>query len=98
MEELSITIMIADRSYKLLIEKEQEETVRNAAKMIDKRIREYSGSYAYKDKQDLLAMAALEFTTSLLQKERSVKEKEDDSDHKLAEIDKALDEALQQIR
>lgn len=96
MEELSITIMIADRSYKLLIEKEQEETIRNAAKVIDNKIKEYSGSYAYKDKQDLLAMVALELTTNLLQKEKSVRDKEKNEDRRLVEMDKALDEVLQQ--
>lgn len=96
MEELSISIMIADRAYKLLIDKEQEETVRNAAKMIDKKIKEYSSSYAYKDKQDLIAMVALEFSTGLLQKEKMISERKTDADHTLLELEKTLDEVLKQ--
>jgi cell division protein ZapA (FtsZ GTPase activity inhibitor) len=95
MGELSISITIADRPYKLMIDKEFEEVFRRAAKLIDKRIKEYSTSYAYKDKQDLLAMVALEYTTSFLQNERTVTETEKSTDQKLVEMDKALDEILQ---
>lgn len=95
MEELSISIMIADRPYKLMIDKEKEELVRRAAKLIEKRIKEYSGNYAYKDKQDLVAMAALEFTTSYLQNEKEVSESETGLSRKLSEMDKALNEILQ---
>jgi cell division protein ZapA (FtsZ GTPase activity inhibitor) len=71
MAEFSISITIADRPYKLVVEKEEEEIFRNSAKLIDKRIKEYSGSYAFKDKQDLLAMVALEYTVSFLRMKRA---------------------------
>ena len=70
MDELSISLPIADRSYRLAIDKEHEELFRKAAKLIDKRIKDYSGSYAYKDKQDLLAMVALEYATGYLKNDR----------------------------
>lgn len=69
MDELSITVTIADRIYRLTIDKTEEEIVRKAARQIEERIREYAKTYAYKDKQDLLAMAALQFTTALLNKD-----------------------------
>jgi cell division protein ZapA len=94
MSELSISINVADRCYKLVIEKEQEELFRNAAKLIDKRIKEYSGSYEFKDKQDLLAMVALEYTVSYLQHDQATKESEFVLDHKLTGIDQALTELL----
>jgi len=94
MSELSISINVADRPYKLVIEKEQEEVFRNAAKLIDKRIKEYSGSYAFKDKQDLLAMVALEYTVSYLQHEQTTKESENLLHQKLNGIDMALTELL----
>ena len=95
MKELSISINVADRPYKLVIENEHEELFRKAAKLIDKRIKDYSSSYAYKDKQDLLAMVALEYTTSYLQNEQTVTESDVDLTMKLTGIDKALDEILQ---
>ena len=94
MSEFSISINVADRSYKLVVEKEQEELFRNAAKLIDKRIKEYSGSYAFKDKQDLLAMVALEYTVSFLQNDQGTKETELLMNDKLTGIDNALNELL----
>ena len=94
MSEFSISITVADRPYKLVVEKEQEEVFRNAAKLIDKRIKEYSSSYEFKDKQDLLAMVALEYTVSYLQNEKESKESELLVDEKLTKIDNALNKLL----
>lgn len=94
MSEFSISITVADRPYKLVVEKEQEELFRNAAKLIDKRIKEYSSSYAFKDKQDLLAMIALEYTVSFLQNEQTTRESELLLNDKLTGIDNALNELL----
>ena len=94
MSEFSISITVADRPYKLVVEKEQEELFRNAAKLIDKRIKEYSSNYAFKDKQDLLAMIALEYTVSFLQNEQGTRESELLLNDKLTGIDNALNELL----
>lgn len=94
MSEFSISITVADRPYKLVVEKEQEELFRNAAKLIDKRIKEYSSSYAFKDKQDLLGMIALEYTVSFLQNEQTTNESELLMNDKLTGIDNALNELL----
>jgi cell division protein ZapA len=94
MSEFSISITVAGRPYKLVVEKEQEELFRNAAKLIDKRIKEYSSSYAFKDKQDLLAMVALEYTVSFLQNEQTTRESELLLNDKLTGIDNALNELL----
>ena len=95
MGEFSISISIADRPYKLVIEKEYEELFRRAAKLIDGRIKTYSNNYAYKDKQDLLAMVALDNAINLLQHERNITEKETILEKKLIEIDLALTEVLE---
>ena len=94
MSEFSISITVAGRPYKLVVEKEQEELFRNAAKLIDKRIKEYSSSYAFKDKQDLLAMVALEYTVSFLQNEQNTNESELMLNDKLTGIDNALNDLL----
>ena len=95
MGEFSISISIADRPYKLVIEKEYEELFRKAAKLIDGRIKTYSNNYAYKDKQDLLAMVALDNAINLLQHERNIAEKETTLEKKLIDIDLALTEVLE---
>jgi cell division protein ZapA (FtsZ GTPase activity inhibitor) len=94
MGEFSISINVADRPYKLVIDKEYEELFRKAAKLIDTRIKAYSNNYAYKDKQDLLAMVALDNTIKLLQNERSTSERETTLEKKLIELDTALTEVL----
>jgi len=64
MSDLSIKINIANRVYPLTVKAEEEEGIRKTAKMINERIKEYEQNYAVKDKQDLLAMCALEYGTS----------------------------------
>ena len=90
MEEFTITVTIADRIYRLTIERKEEEAVRKAARLIEEKTKEYAKNYAYKDKQDLLAMVALEYTTSYLQKEQKANEEDHDVEQKLESIDAAL--------
>lgn len=61
MDELTITVNIAERPYRLKIKREEEATIRQAVKEINERMRGYSNTYAFNDKQDLLAMTALHF-------------------------------------
>lgn len=96
MDDLSISLTIAGRSYKLVIEKEHEALFRKSAKLIEQRMKDYSGSYAYKDNQDLLAMVALEYTTRHLREEQERAQREQRWADKLAEIDATLDNFLPQ--
>ncbi|MCF8369299.1 MAG: cell division protein ZapA [Bacteroidales bacterium] len=64
MNELTISVIIADRPYRLKINREEEEKIRSAANKINDKIKTYSESYAFNDKQDLLAMVALEEATA----------------------------------
>src|SRR5687768_6353270 len=66
MGELSIKVTIAGRVYPLTIRTEEEEGVRKAAKPIEENIQSYSQNYSVKDKQDLLAMCALQFATQMV--------------------------------
>ncbi|HNY07930.1 MAG TPA: cell division protein ZapA [Bacteroidales bacterium] len=94
MDELSISVTIADRPYRLKIEKTDEETIRKAAKLIEKTMKEYSVNYAFKDKQDLLAMVALQFVTSSLNFESQIDFTENKLETKLSEIDHVLSEVI----
>jgi len=76
MDELTISVTIADRPYRLTINRKEEEMIRRAANEINKKIKQYSENYAFNDKQDLLAMVALETTTNALQSEDKLKENE----------------------
>lgn len=94
MNELSISVTIADRQYRLTVKSEEEETVRKATKLIDKIINEYAVNYAFKDKQDLLAMASLHFATEAVNGESQLTFYENHLEAKLTEIDRILTENI----
>lgn len=65
-KELSIKVNIANRVYPMKVKLSEEEAIRKAVNLINDRVKEYEQSYAVKDKQDLLAMCALQFATQTL--------------------------------
>ncbi len=67
-EKLKIKISIADRVYPLTVDMSQEEGMRSASKKIDVMIKQFEENYAVRDKQDVLAMCALQFASQLEQK------------------------------
>jgi len=68
-EKLKIKISIADRVYPLTVDMAQEEGLRSASKKIDTMIKQYEENYAVRDKQDVLAMCALQFAAQVEQKQ-----------------------------
>ena len=68
-EKLKIKISIADRMYPLTVDPSQEEGLRSASKKIDKMIKQFEENYAVRDKQDVLAMCALQFASQTEQKQ-----------------------------
>ena len=68
-EKLKIKISIADRVYPLTVDPSQEEGLRTASKKIDKMIKQFEENYAVRDKQDVLAMCALQFASQTEQKQ-----------------------------
>jgi cell division protein ZapA len=62
---LKIKVSIADRMYPLTIKPEEEEKIRAAAKTIDGILKKYEEGFAVRDKQDLLAMCALQLASRL---------------------------------
>lgn len=67
-EKLNIKLTIADRVYPLTIDPGQEEGLRKASKNIEGLIKQFEQKYAVRDKQDVLAMCALQFASKLEQK------------------------------
>lgn len=67
-DKLKIKLSIADRVYPLTIHPSQEEGLRKAAKKIEAMIKQFEQSYAVRDKQDVLAMCALQFAAQVEQK------------------------------
>jgi cell division protein ZapA len=68
-EKLKIKISIADRVYPLTVDLSQEEGLRTASKKIDVMMKQFEENYAVRDKQDVLAMCALQFASQAEQKQ-----------------------------
>ena len=77
MEELTITVNIAERPYRLKIKREEEEVIRKAVKEIEQRIKEYSEHFAFNDKQDLMAMVLLHYASTVQKLEIDLSSGED---------------------
>ena len=67
-EQLKIKLSIANRVYPLTIDPSQEEGLRKAAKKIEAMIGQFEQNYSVRDKQDVLAMCALQFASQVEQK------------------------------
>lgn len=93
-DKLKIKISIADRVYPLSINPEQEEGLRKAAKNIEQMIKQFEQSYAVRDKQDVLAMCALQFAAQTEQKIINKEALSEETEDKLKEINTLLDHIL----
>ena len=63
MAKLSLKVVVAGRTYPLSVNENEQEKVLKAAEDINKAIKLLQENYAVKDKQDLLAMTALQLAT-----------------------------------
>lgn len=59
MAEIALKVLIAGRVYPLTVKKEEETRVLETAKLINDKMKEFELNYSVRDKQDLLAMCAL---------------------------------------
>lgn len=65
-QKLKINVVFAGRSYPLSVNNtKEEEGMRKAANAINQLISKFEQNYAVSDKQDVLAMAALQFAAKL---------------------------------
>jgi cell division protein ZapA (FtsZ GTPase activity inhibitor) len=68
-DKLSIKINIGDKIYPLRIERNEEELIRKASKLINDKLNQYRTRYEERDMTDLLAMTTLQFTKKYLEME-----------------------------
>jgi cell division protein ZapA len=94
-EKLKIKISIADRVYPLTVDFSQEEGLRSASKKIDAMIKQFEENYAVRDKQDVLAMCALQFASQVEQKQIDTIINGEDTIEKLNKLNLLLDEYLE---
>ena len=95
-EKLKIKISIADRVYPLTVDMSQEEGLRSASKKIDTMIKQFEENYAVRDKQDVLAMCALQFASQVEQKQIDKSTNYDEMNERLMKINDLLAQHLDQ--
>jgi len=92
-----ISVIIAERPYRLTVSSEGEEEVfRKAASLVNEKMKKYASSFAFRDKQDLLAMVNLQFAVDYLRLSNTEKGHMDLKE-KMKKVDKLLDESLLEI-
>ena len=93
-EKLKIKLNIADRVYPLTVDMSQEEGLRSASKKIDLMIKQFEENYAVRDKQDVLAMCALQFASQVEQKKVDNAIDGSESIERLMKLNNLLDDYL----
>lgn len=93
-EPLKIKITIAERVYPLTIAPEQEEGLRAAAKRIEEMIKRFEQNYAVRDKQDVLAMCAVQLASQLEQKKIDKTENSQELLDRLQSLDELMKNQL----
>jgi len=94
-ETLKIKVSIADRVYPLTVKVEEEEGIRKAVNKINELIKKFERNYAVRDKQDVLAMSALQFASKLEVKNLYNEKEKMDAETKLEKLNSLLDAHLQ---
>jgi len=94
MSEKSIKVSIAGRIYPISVKPEEEEMVRMAAKSVDESVKHLQDNYAVKDKQDLLAMTALQLSTKMSELESAHNGDNFVDQDEFIQIEKLIDDLL----
>ncbi len=94
-EKLSIKVSVAGRIYPLTIERHEEESVRKAAKLVNDKVTDYEQNYNIKDRQDLLAMTALNFASQYALEKESTHQDDKNLIERLEKLDKLVSRELE---
>ena len=94
-ETLKIKVTIAGRTYPLTIKREEEEQIRSAVKTINDAVVRFEERYAVQDKQDVLSMCALQLVSRAELASQQSQDVQSQASKALAEVEVALDAALQ---
>ena len=97
MGEKSVKINIAGRSYPIKVDAAEEAFVLDAAKRINERVDQIAAGFIVKDKQDLLALTALQFVSQYLETQAQAIDQEGLL-ASLSEVDELMDAHLTRSR
>ncbi|MES2838612.1 MAG: cell division protein ZapA [Bacteroidota bacterium] len=94
MSNISVKVVIAGRTYPITVKLEEENQVKQAAKLINDKIKEYEENYFVRDKQDLLAMCALQIANEMRQAAPTEITPQSDIASRIIEIEKFVSDYL----
>ena len=92
-ELISMSVMIAGRSYPLRVKEEDSESIQNVVDELNEKIKDFQLTYINKDKQDCLAMALLTYAVDLQKTRQSDGNSQTISD-KIILLEKMIDSVL----
>ncbi len=93
-ENIKIKLNIGDRIYPLTIQRSQEFYFREAAKIIEKTIKNLEENYSVRDKQDLLAMCCIQFAAKNLQNNSKSNDAESEIEKIILKIIDDIDKSI----
>jgi cell division protein ZapA len=85
---------VADREYPMQVDIQEEEAVRNVGRQINQQIKSYREEFGIEDKQDLLAMFAVDCMMQKSSLETEKNHLESIIQQKIQQIDQLLDNVL----
>ncbi|MBC8305137.1 MAG: cell division protein ZapA [Pelagibacterales bacterium] len=91
---IKIKLNIGDRLYPLTIERSQETFFRDAVKKIESNLKKLEENYSVRDKQDLLAMACIQFAAKLQQNLSNNNKIDDEIDKKITNMIDSIDNKI----
>lgn len=94
MKTLKVKINIAGRQYPLTIDADEEIAVREAGKEINQMIESFEKKYAVTDKQDAIAMAALQIAAKYSSLKRSGLGFNKETNEKLEDLTQLIEREL----
>lgn len=89
---IPINIVIADRTYRIKTNPEDEEVIRKTLKVINNKIIEYKTQFAGKDMQDYIAMVVIWYATQAASESQPLQET--DINAGLQRIEQLIDKSL----
>lgn len=90
---IPVNVVIADRTFRVRIDKKDEELLQQTTRLINNKINEFRTLFAGKDTQDYVSMVLLWFATEQMSSAQEVINQQEISD-KLARLQALLDKSL----
>tara|TARA_B100000575_G_scaffold293328_1_gene304336 strand:- start:8511 stop:8807 length:297 start_codon:yes stop_codon:yes gene_type:complete len=93
-DNIKIKLNIGDRLYPLTVQRSQEYYFREAAKIIEKTIKNLEDNYSVRDKQDVLAMTCIQFAAKNLQNKSKYNDSELEAEKIILKIINDIDKSI----